>query len=111
MTVCGFSNRMSPASGSGFTAMIVAPLAFAFSSADSMRGWFVPGFCPATISRSASWMSSIETVPLPMPIVSVSADPDDSWHMFEQSGRLFVPNPRTSSWYRNAASFDVRPDV
>ena len=75
-TVCGFSNRMSPASGSGLTAMIVAPLRFAFSSALSMRGWFVPGFCPATISRSASWTSSIETVPLPMPIVSVSAEPD-----------------------------------
>ena len=76
-----------------------------------MRGWFVPGFWPATISRSASWMSSIETVPLPIPSVSVSAEPDDSWHMFEQSGRLFVPRPRTSSWYRNAASFEVRPDV
>ena len=89
---------MSPASGSGFTAMIVAPLRLAFSSALSMRGWFVPGFCPATISRSASCTSSIETVPLPIPIVSVSAEPDDSWHMFEQSGRLFVPIPRTSSW-------------
>ena len=56
-------------------------------------------------------MSVIETVPLPMPIVSPRADPLDSWHMFEQSGRLFVPNPRTSSWYTNAASFEVRPDV
>ena len=35
----------------------------------------------------------------------------DSWHMFEQSGRLLVPNCRTKSWYRNAASFEVRPDV
>ena len=56
-------------------------------------------------------MSSIDTVPLPMPSVSVRADPDDSWHMFEQSGRLFVPSPRTSSWYRKAASFEVRPEV
>ncbi len=43
-------------------------------------------------------MSSSVTVPLPMPIVSVSATPLDSWHMFEQSGRLFVPSARTNSW-------------
>ena len=96
--VWGFSKRMRPASGSGFTAMIFAPRSFAFSSALNMRGWFVPGFCPATISRSASCMSVIETVPLPMPRVWVSADPLDSWHMLEQSGRLFVPSPRTSNW-------------
>jgi len=28
---------------------------------------------------------------LPMPIDSVNAVPDDSWHMLEQSGRLLVP--------------------
>ena len=44
-------------------------------------------------------------------IESVSAVPEDSWHMFEQSGRLLVPKRRTNSWYRNAASFDVRPEV
>jgi len=38
------------------------------------------------------------TEPLPTPIVSVNAAPDDSWHMLEQSGRLFVPKLRTSSW-------------
>ena len=38
------------------------------------------------------------TVPLPTPIVWVSATPLDSWHMFEQSGRLFVPSRRASSW-------------
>ena len=27
--------------------------------------------------------------------IRVEATPDDSWHMFEQSGRLFVPNCRT----------------
>lgn len=95
--VCGFSKRRSPASGSGLTAMIRAPRCFAFSSAESMRGWFVPGFCPATMSRSAAWMSSIDTVPLPIPIVSDRAAPLDSWHMLEQSGRLLVPSPRTSS--------------
>ena len=46
-----------------------------------------------------------------MPMVSFSAEPDDSWHMFEQSGRLLVPKPRASSWYRNAASLLVRPEV
>lgn len=33
-----------------------------------------------------------------MPRVSLSADPDDSWHMLLQSGRLFVPNARANSW-------------
>ena len=28
-----------------------------------------------------------------MPMVSVSAEPEDSWHMLEQSGRLLVPQP------------------
>ena len=63
-----------------------------------MRGWLVPGFCPATMMRLALWMSSIDTVPLPMPSVCDSATPLDSWHMFEQSGRLLVPRPLTSSW-------------
>ncbi len=56
-------------------------------------------------------MSVTETEPLPMPMVSASAVPDDSWHMFEQSGMLLVPNDRIINWYRNAASFDVRPEV
>ena len=56
-------------------------------------------------------MSSSVTVPLPMPIVRPRATPLDSWHMFEQSGRLLVPSARTNSWYTNAASLLVRPDV
>ncbi len=96
--VCGFLNRSSPASGSGLTLTIEAPFAFAFSSAESIRGWLVPGFCPATMISSAWWRSSSETLPLPTPSVSVSAEPDDSWHMFEQSGRLLVPNSRANSW-------------
>ncbi len=40
---------------------------------------------------SALSRSSSSTLPLPMPIVSESAEPLDSWHMFEQSGRLLVP--------------------
>ena len=68
-----------------------APCPLASVSALSIRGWFVPGFWPTTRIRSARWMSSSDTEPLPMPMVLVSAVPDDSWHMFEQSGRLFVP--------------------
>ena len=56
-------------------------------------------------------MSSSVTVPLPTPMVPVSATPDDSWHMFEQSGRLLVPNARANSWYTKAASLEVRPEV
>ena len=71
-------NRISPASGSGFTAMILAPLAFAFSNTDNIRGWLVPGFWPAIRMQSAFTTSSTVTEPLPMPIASVSAVPDDS---------------------------------
>jgi hypothetical protein len=52
----------------------------------------VPGFWPITKTASAWSKSSSVTVPLPMPTVCVRASPLDSWHMFEQSGRLFVPN-------------------
>ena len=63
-----------------------------------MRGWLVPGFCPAMTMSSASWMSCRLTDPLPMPMLSASATDVDSWHMFEQSGRLLVPNARANSW-------------
>ena len=46
-----------------------------------------------------------------MPIAAVNAAVDDSWHMFEQSGRLLVPNFRANNCQRNAASLLVRPDV
>ncbi len=78
--------------------MIFAPLRFAISSAESMRGWFVPGFCPATTITSALYTSSITTLALPIPIDSASPTLVDSWHMFEQSGRLFVPNARANNW-------------
>ena len=65
----------------------------------SMRGWLVPGFWPRMKMGSALAKSSSLTVPLPMPMhARVSAVPLDSWHMFEQSGRLLVPNWRTKSW-------------
>ncbi len=94
----GFLKRTSPASWSGLTEMIRAPRDFASSSADSIRGWLVPGFCPTTRISLAWWMSSRLTEPFPIPIVSTSADPEDSWHMLEQSGRLLVPKERTKSW-------------
>ena len=78
--------------------MMRAPFRLAISSADSMRGWLVPGFCPEITMRSAPWMSSRETEPLPMPMASCSPTDVDSWHMFEQSGRLFVPYARAKSW-------------
>ena len=71
----------------------------------------MPGFWPLIrISSDVSTSVSV-TVPLPMPMVSVSALPEDSWHMFEQSGRLLVPRRRASNWYRKAASLLVRPEV
>jgi hypothetical protein len=77
-TVCGFLKFTMPVSGSGLTVMIRAPFAFARSRALSIRGWFVPGFCPATMIRSASYRSSSRTLPLPTPSVSVRAEPEDS---------------------------------
>ncbi len=47
----------------------------------------------SAISRSCSF-----THPLPMPIIGGRATLVDSWHMLEQSGRLFVPNALTKSW-------------
>ena len=78
--------------------MILAPFPFAFSSTESIRGWLVPGFWPAMTIRSALAMSSTVTDPLPMPMASTSAAPDDSWHMLLQSGRLLVPKLRTINW-------------
>ncbi len=44
--------------------------------------------------------SSSDTVPLPIPIERGKATLVGSWHMFEQSGKLFVPYSRANSWYR-----------
>ena len=96
--VCGFLNRTSPASRSGLIETILAPFFLAISSAESIRGWLVPGFWPAITISSAVWTSSRVTEPLPMPITSASATEVDSWHMFEQSGRLLVPSARAKSW-------------
>jgi hypothetical protein len=55
-------------------------------------------FTAITMSRSAFSQSSMSQVPLPVPSAAVIARPLASWHMFEQSGRLFVPNSRAHSW-------------
>ena len=91
--------------------MIEAPARLASLSAVSILGWLVPGFWPTTIIRSALVKSSRVTVPLPIPMESPKATPDDSWHMFEQSGRLLVPNLRANSCHRKAASLLVLPEV
>ena len=96
--VCGFLNRISPASGSGLIERILAPFCLAISSAESIRGWLVPGFWPLTTISLASCTSSRLTEPLPMPMFSARATEVDSWHMFEQSGRLLVPKARANSW-------------
>ena len=75
---CGFLKRSIPTSGSGLIDTIFAPRAFASASADSMRGWFVPGFCPMTKIASACSKSASVTVPLPMPMLSFNATPLDS---------------------------------
>ena len=90
---CGFLNRISPASGSGLTATIVAPRCLASSSADEHPRVVGARVLPDDHDQvGVVEMSSRVTVPLPIPIVSVSAAPLDSWHMFEQSGRLLVPS-------------------
>ena len=96
--VCGLWNVISPASGNGLTARILAPPFLAISSAESIRGWLVPGFCPMITISFAVWMSSRLTLPLPMPMFSASPTDVDSWHMFEQSGMLLVPKARANSW-------------
>ena len=89
---------MRPVSGIGLIDTIVAPFRFARSSAVSIRGWLVPGFCPMMKMVSVSSKSVNTTVDLPTPMLSTIAAPDDSWHMLEQSGRLFVPKLLTKSW-------------
>jgi hypothetical protein len=76
-----------------------------------MRGLLVPGFWPMTKIASALPKSSSVQVPLPMPIDFGRPRLVGSWHMLEQSGKLLVPNSRTNTEYRNAASFEVRPEV
>lgn len=95
---CGLAKRSRPRSRSGLTETMVAPRREASRSSPSMRGWLVAGFWPKMIRVSASSKSSSVTVPLPMPTASGRPRLVASWHMFEQSGKLLVPNMRTNSW-------------
>jgi hypothetical protein len=97
-TSWGCLKRTMPGSSSGLMDTMRAPRRAAACSAVSIRGWLVPGFWPMTKMKSAWSKSSSVTVPLPTPMTSSRPTPVDSWHMFEQSGRLLVPSWRARSW-------------
>ncbi len=73
------------------------PRSDASRSVLSMRGWFVPGLWPMQKMASQCSKSSRRTVPLPEPIDCGRPTLVASWHMLEQSGKLFVPYSRTNS--------------
>jgi hypothetical protein len=108
---CGTIVRRDAASISGLMCTSAAPRRSASASQVSIRGALVAALSPISQIASAASQSSRSTVPLPVPSAAVSARPLASWHMFEQSGRLLVPNSRTQSWYRNVASLLSRPEV
>ncbi len=88
---CGEANRSSARSLSGLKTTIGAPRFETSRSVAIMRGWLVPGLWPIEKIASAWSKSSRETVPLPMPMETGRPTLVASWHMFEQSGKLFVP--------------------
>ena len=94
---CGTIVRLDAASISGLMWTSCAPRRSASASQVSIRGAFVAALSPISQIASACSQSLRSTVPLPVPIAAASARPLASWHMFEQSGRLFVPNSRTHS--------------
>ena len=95
--LCGAANRSSARSRSGLIATIGTPRRDALRSEVIIRGLLVPGFWPMTKIASVASKSSSRTVPLPMPMLSGRPTLVASWHMFEQSGKLFVPKRRTKS--------------
>ena len=113
-TFCGCLNRISPASGSGLTAMMCPPLRLVSSSAVNIRGMLAPGLMPDDEDQvGLVVMSSRPHGALADPEAShCSAAPLDSWHMLLQSGRLLVPKrPVQTVASRNAASLLTRPEV
>ncbi|MNI52933.1 hypothetical protein D3C73_1077450 [compost metagenome] len=110
-TSCGSVKRISARSGIGLTATIGTPRLRASTRLLIIRGELVPVFWPITKIASACSKSSSTMVPLPTPITGGRPRLVGSWHMFEQSGKLLVPNSRTKIEYRNAASLGVRPEV
>jgi hypothetical protein len=93
----GAAKRSSARSRSGLMATMGTPRRDALRSEVIILGLFVPGFCPITKIASVASKSSSRTVPLPMPMLSGRPTLVASWHMFEQSGKLFVPKRRTKS--------------
>jgi hypothetical protein len=94
---CGTIVRREAASTRGLMWMSCAPRRSASASQVSIRGAFVAALSPISQIASATVQSRRSTVPFPVPSAAVSARPLASWHMFEQSGKLFVPNSRTQS--------------
>jgi hypothetical protein len=94
---CGTIVRRDAASMSGLMCTSAAPRRSASASQVSIRGAFVAALSPISQIASACSQSRRSTVPLPVPSAAVMATPLASWHMFEQSGRLLVPNSRTHS--------------
>ena len=70
---------------------------FHFFQRRQHAGGLVPGFWPTTMTRSVTSKSSKVTEPFPMPMASCRATLVGSWHILEQSGRLFVPKARASN--------------
>ena len=56
-----------------------------------MRGLLVPTFWPKNRMQSVFSKSSRITVPTGTPMLSGRATEVLSWHIFDESGRLFVP--------------------
>jgi len=71
--------------------MIGTPRFEASCSGCSMRGLLVPTFWPKKKMQSVFSKSSRSTVPTETPMLSGNATEVLSWHMLEESGRLFVP--------------------
>ena len=87
----GCLNRISPASGSGLIATMRAPALGLLERREHAR--VVGARVLADDEDQVGLREVVERhVPLPTPIVSPERTPLDSWHMFEQSGRLLVPN-------------------
>jgi hypothetical protein len=79
-------------------ATIGTPRLDAARSGVIIRGLLVPGFCPITKISSVLSKSSSTTVAFPMPMLSGKPTLVASWHMLEQSGKLFVPKRLTKIW-------------
>ncbi len=96
---CGLRKRISPASGSGLIATIRAPRRLRLlERAQHARVVGAGVLADDQQQVGVRRCPRARPMPLPMPIVSVRAQPLDSWHMFEQSGRLLVPKLRANSW-------------